>query len=364
MKNRRMAFAGVTVAAAAALSASLSGCGTADAGVSAVRADTTIEMITAAQNSSFYLSMECGAAVEARKQGVNITVAGPQQDTASAQLPLVQGVIVGNPDALIISPAAGASASLTAAEAGSGSSLTQALYVAEENDTKVVFADSSVADGNIGASRVTSDNSDGGRVAADNLGRLLGGKGKVALISAPGGGSQDAARIAAFRSEMAARYPGITVFATQAGAVDSPSAAASFVTSNLKAHPDLAAVLALTQNATQGAITALAQAHETGKVKLATFEAGPFQMTGLTIRDHPAHGGPGAGRGGRGCGGPGDQRGRRQEGRALRQHADGRDHAAEHEQLGDQALHLRRHLHLVTARVHDVRRLTAELEAA
>jgi ABC-type sugar transport system substrate-binding protein len=81
---------------------------------------------------------------------------------------------------------------------------------------------------------------------------------------------------------MAARYPGITVLATQSGAADSPSAAAGFVTSDLKAHKDLAAVLALTQNGAQGAITALGQAHETGKVKLATFEASPFQMTGLT----------------------------------------------------------------------------------
>ena len=284
MKNKRTAFAGAAaaVAAAAALSASLSGCGTAAAGVSAVSADTTIEMITAMQNSSFYLSMECGAAVEARKLGVSLTVAGPQQDTAAEQLPLVEGVIVGNPDALIISPAAGASTSLTAVETGSGSSLTQALYVAEENDTKVVFADTSVADGNIGASRITSDNADGGRVAADNLGRMLGGKGSVALISAPGGGSTAAARIAAFRSEMAARYRGITVLAAQSSAVDSPSAAASLVTSVLKAHKDLAGVLALTQNAAQGVITALGQARETGKVKLATFEASPFQMTGLT----------------------------------------------------------------------------------
>jgi ribose transport system substrate-binding protein len=283
MKNRRTALAGVAaVAAAAVLSASLSGCGTADAGVSAVSADTTIEMITAAQDSSFYLSMECGAAVQARKLGVSLTVAGPQQDTASEQLPLVEGVIVGNPDALIISPAVGASSSLTAAETGSGSSLTQALYVAEENDTKVVFADTSVADGNIGASRITSDNANGGRVAAGNLGRLLGGKGSVALIAAPGGGPAAAARIAAFRGEMAARYPGITVLAAQSGAVDAPSAAASLVTGDLKTHRDLAAVLALTQNGTQGAITALGQAHETGKVKLATFEASPFQMTGLT----------------------------------------------------------------------------------
>jgi len=284
LRNRRKpvitAVAGT--AAAVALSASLSGCGTADASESAVSADTTIEMITAQQSSTFYLTMECGAAVEARKLGVSLAVAAPAQDTAAEQLPLVQGVIVGNPDALIISPAAGAAPSLTAPESGSGSSLTQALYVAQENDTKVVLADTSVADGNIGASRITADNAGGGRIAADNLGRMVAGKGTVAVIAAADAGAPGAARIAAFRSQMAARYPGVTVLATQTAASDAPGAAASLVTGDLKAHSDLGGVLSLTQNTTQGAITALGQAHETGKVKLATFDASPFQMTGLT----------------------------------------------------------------------------------
>lgn len=267
MKHRRYALATGAAAAAVALSAALTGCGTADAGMSAVSADTTIEMITAQQSSSFYLSMECGAAVEARKLGISLTVTGPAQDTAADQLPLVRGVIVGNPDALIISPAVGAASSLVAAESGGGSSLTQALYVAEENDTKVVFAGASVADGNIGASRITANNADGGQVAADSVGRLTSGAGTVALITSPTAGTAGAARIAAFRTEMAARYPGVTV-------------------------------LAMTQNTAQGVITALAKAHETGKVKLATFDASPFQMTGLdtgtiqlTVAQEPAAGG-------------------------------------------------------------------------
>jgi hypothetical protein len=49
----------------------------------------------------------------------------------------------------------------------------------------------------------------------------------------------------------------------------------------MKAHANLAAVLALSQNGTQGAVTALGTAREKGKVKLATFDASPFQMTGL-----------------------------------------------------------------------------------
>ena len=138
MKKRRGAFAAAAVAAAAALSASLSGCGGASVAASAVSADTTIEMITAGQDS-FYLTMECGAAVEARRLGISLTVASPAHDTPADQLPLVQGVIVGNPDALIISPATDAASSLTAAGPGGGNPLTQALYVAQENATKVVL---------------------------------------------------------------------------------------------------------------------------------------------------------------------------------------------------------------------------------
>jgi hypothetical protein len=40
---------------------------------------------------------------------------------------------------------------------------------------------------------------------------MLGGNGTVAVITAPDGGVPATARIAAFRSEMAARFPGVTV---------------------------------------------------------------------------------------------------------------------------------------------------------
>ncbi|MFY9927013.1 MAG: substrate-binding domain-containing protein [Streptosporangiaceae bacterium] len=227
-------------------------------------------MITGAQDNSFYLSMECGATVEARKLGVRLTVAGPRENTVSDQLPLVEGVLVGNPDALVISPAAEATGSLT-----------QALLTAQQNDTKIVFAGTSVTDANIGASRVASDDAAGGRIAADKLGQMLGGVGSVALITAPAGSGPAAVRAAAFRSEMATRYPEVTVLAPHFDTTDSAASAARVVSADLEAHKDLAGVLALTQDTAQGAITALGKAHKTGTVKLATFDASPFQMTGL-----------------------------------------------------------------------------------
>jgi len=282
LKRKKVITCVVAAGGALALSSTLSACGTAGASELGVSTNTSIEMIVGAQGSSFYLSMECGATVQARKLGITLTVVGPAQDTAADQLALVQGVIVSNPDAVIISPDTGTSPAEGAIASNYVRSLSQSLYVAEENDTKVIFTDTSVPDINIGDSRITSDNAQGGRIAADNLGRMAGGTGSVALITAPDGGAPAAARIAAFRQEMAVRYPGITVLPVQTDAADSVTQAASLVSADVKAHPDLAGVLTLTQNTTQGAINALGQARKTKTIKLATFDASPFQMTGLT----------------------------------------------------------------------------------
>lgn len=283
MRKRRVTATSVAGAAAAlALAASLSGCGTANAAIAGLSADTTIEMIAGTQNSAYYLSMECGAAVEARRLGINLTVVGGATSNPADQLALVQGVIVGNPDALIISP--DSTAGRTAAGPGNeaGRSLGQALFVAQENDTKVIFVNTSSSDNDLGASRIVSNDAQGGRMAADNLGRMLGGKGSVAVINSPSGGAPAAARIAAFRTEMAARYPGVTVLAAQSAAADTAASAASLVAADLRAHKNLSAVLGLTEATAQGAISALGQARKTGTVKLATFNASPFQMTGLS----------------------------------------------------------------------------------
>jgi ribose transport system substrate-binding protein len=257
-----------TVAGALAASTLLAGCATANAVETGVSADTSIELIAGSQASSYSLSLECGAAQEARRLGVNLVVAAPDADTVAGQQALVNGVIVGNPDALIIDPA-------------STTALDQSLVVAQENDTKIVFVGVHPVDHYLGASLITSDDTAGGKLAADNLGPLVDGHGTVAVITAPDGGSEAAARIAGFQRELASRDPGVTVLPVQSDPGDTAADAAALVTSDLKAQPDLAGVLTLTDNTTQGAEAAISKASKTGTVKLATFDASPLQMTGL-----------------------------------------------------------------------------------
>ncbi len=87
VRLKAAAVAAAGTAAALAAAALLSGCGTAGASTTGVSSDTSVEMIAGTQNSSFYLSMECGAAQEARRLGINLTVVAPQKFTARGSDP-------------------------------------------------------------------------------------------------------------------------------------------------------------------------------------------------------------------------------------------------------------------------------------
>src|SRR5262249_44991823 len=141
------------------------------------------------------------------------------------------------------------------------------------------FVDTSSSNPALGLSRISSDNAAGGRLAADSLGRLLGGKGQVAVLSVKKGTSTTDARGAGFQQEMAAKFPGIQLLPEQNDDTDSVSVAAAQMEGDISGHPDLAGAFAANVLTAQGAASGIAHAKKTGKVKLATFDADPTQMS-------------------------------------------------------------------------------------
>jgi ribose transport system substrate-binding protein len=102
----------------------------------------------------------------------------------------------------------------------------------------------------------------------------------VAVINVNPGISTTDARIAGFNAEMKARYPNITVLPVQYDN-DSSSTAASQVEADIAAHPNLSGVFAINVLSAQGAATGVQHAGASGKVKVATFDAEPQQITAL-----------------------------------------------------------------------------------
>ena len=241
--------------------------GAATSSAAAAGKSYNVELVVGTKSDDFYVTMECGAMAEAKTLGVNLTVTGPADFSAPEQAPILNAVAASKPDALIVAPT-------------DTKALNPELTRIENEGVKVVFVDTTTTDPSVAVSHITSDNTGGGKLAADSLAAQIGGKGTVAVINVNPGISTTDARIAGFTAEMKAKYPNITVLGTQYDN-DSSATAASQVEADITAHPNLSGVFATNVLSAQGAATGIQHAGAAGKVKVATFDAEPQQITAL-----------------------------------------------------------------------------------
>jgi len=108
--------------------------------------------------------------------------------------------------------------------------------------------------------------------AADEMGQLLNGTGKIALLEFVPGSATNDQRVNGFKDELAAKYPNIQIVTDQANGSDSAKALSQ--TQNiLSAHPDIKGIYAANQQGGEGAAQALNAASLGGKVHLISFDA-------------------------------------------------------------------------------------------
>ena len=258
------------MAAAAAVTMVVAGCSSSPGsspGSGAGASGKSLELVVGTKSDDFYVTMECGAEAEARALGAHLTVTGPADFSASEQAPILNAVAVSKPDALIVAPT-------------DSSALNPELSRIAGEGVKLVFVDTTTTDPSAAVSHITSNNLAGGALAADSLGQEIAGKGTVAVIDVDPGISTTDQRIQGFDQEMKAKYPAITVLSTQYDN-DSSATAATQVSGDIAAHPNLSGVFATNVLSAEGAATGVQHAGQAGKVKVATFDADPQQMQAL-----------------------------------------------------------------------------------
>jgi ribose transport system substrate-binding protein len=262
-----MALAACSSGSSSSSSSSTTGSSSAPSSAAAAGKSYNVELVVGTKSDDFYVTMECGAMAEAKALGVNLTVTGPADFSAPEQAPILNAVAASKPDALIVAPT-------------DTKALNPELTRIANEGVKVVFVDTTTTAPSVAVSHITSDNTGGGKLAADSLAAQIGGKGTVAVINVNPGISTTDARIAGFSAEMKAKYPNITVLGTQYDN-DSSATAASQVEADITAHPNLSGVFATNVLSAQGAATGIQHAGAAGKVKVATFDAEPQQITAL-----------------------------------------------------------------------------------
>jgi ribose transport system substrate-binding protein len=238
-----------------------SGSTSGDAGKKAYK----MTLIAGVKGDEFYLTMTCGAQEAAKAAGVTLDFQGPDEFDAAQQTPIVNAVAAKKPDAVLIAPTD-----------------TKALYAPIKQlaagGTKIVLVDTTLEDSSMAVSQIASDNEKGGEAAAQELAKLMGGKGKVLVVNVKPGISTTDARGKGF--ETGAKAAGLTSLGQQYDD-DDPAKAASIVTATLAKHPDLKGIFAANLFSAEGAASGLKQAGKLGQVKVVGFDAGPKQVEDL-----------------------------------------------------------------------------------
>ncbi|GGI72775.1 sugar ABC transporter substrate-binding protein [Saccharopolyspora subtropica] len=226
-----------------------------------------LALITGMRGEPFYVSMECAAQQEAAAQGYQLNAQAPEKFEQAEQSQILGSVVSTRPGAVIIAPT-------------DDKALAAPLQQAKNNGIQVVEVDTALQDRSIAVASLSSDNYAGGKLAAQTLAHLVGGRsGSVLALNTKAGTSTTDERAKGFEEEIA-KHPNLRLLPTQY-TDNEPATAAQIVSATLAANPDLVGVFGTNLNTGEGAATALANAGRSGQVQLVGFDTSPKQVEDL-----------------------------------------------------------------------------------
>ncbi len=225
--------------------------------------NVTIPIIVKDTTSFYWQIVLAGARKAGKDLSVHVPELGAQSESdINGQISILENAVSGNPAAIVISP--------TQFKA-LGKPITEAA-----KKVKIIGIDSA-ADSKAFTSFLTTDNVQGGRIAADGLAAALTAKygkaeGDVALITAIAGvGSLDQ-RAKGFKEELAAKYPGLKLVADKVADGQSTTAL-NIMTDLITANPNLRGVFASNLIMAQGVGQAIAENKKGDTIKVVGFDS-------------------------------------------------------------------------------------------
>lgn len=226
----------------------------------------TVALVLGTSGSPFYEAMACGAKTKAEELGLELDVSAAEEFSGDAQVPIINAVTASGPSVAAVVP--------TDAQA-----LQQPLQELVNQGTRLITVDQTIADPSIAESAIVTDNTDGGKLAAEEVNDLIDGEGKVLVVTQPPGSSAQDQRVEGFEKQLET-YDDIEYLGAQYASND-PQKVTQIISATLAAHPDLAAVFATNDQGAIGAMNGLAQADKTGTVKLVAYDAATAEVDGL-----------------------------------------------------------------------------------
>jgi ribose transport system substrate-binding protein len=253
------------------------------AGAARAQSEPTIPIIVKDTTSFYWQIVFAGARKAGQDLHVKVPELGAQSESdINGEISILENAVAEKPAAVVIAPTQFAALGKPIDEAA--------------KKVKIIGIDSA-ADSKAFTSFLTTDNVQGGRVAADGLAAAIAkvyGKpeGEVALITAiPGVGSLDQ-RAKGFKEEIAAKYPGLKLVADKV-ADGQATTGLNIATDLITADPNLRGIFASNLIMAQGVSQAVAENKLGGKLLLIGFDSDPKLIkaladgviTGLVLQD-------------------------------------------------------------------------------
>jgi ribose transport system substrate-binding protein len=223
-----------------------------------------ITFVAALVNDSYFVTIKCGAEAEAKHLGVDLTWTGPTTNSAATEIQAVSAAALTDPDGMIIAPF-----SNTGFSGEVGPLMAKGVPVIASGET--------LSPSDALATYIT-DFKLGGNSLAAKVKALTGGTGTMAIVADDTGNTTDSDRYTGLIPILKKQDPKLTVLKPQY-AQNSTAMGASVTASLITGNPDLKLVYATTGPEAVGAASAIAAAHDTGKIKLISFDSSPPQIT-------------------------------------------------------------------------------------
>ena len=252
-------------ATAAATSSGSAASGSASPASSGSGKHYTIAYVPGATGVAFYDTLVAGMKAKAAALGMSVIYQGSPNFAPASQTPVVDAICTEHPSALIVSPT-------------DPVAMAPAINTCLNAGIPVITTDTGLASTSKLTSAITTDNDSGGKDAADFIGKALGGKGEVALLSLSPTATTQVERIQSFKQEIKAAYPGITVLPVQYTA-QATSDSETVARSILAAHPGVKAFFGSAEPNAEGVAAALKALGLSGKVINVGFDAGPTEVS-------------------------------------------------------------------------------------
>lgn len=227
-----------------------------------------IAVIPKGTTHEFWKSIHAGANKAGAELGVEIIWKGPQkEDDRDDQIKVVEDFISRGVDGIVVAPL-------------DDKALAPPLSDAVREGIPVVICDSGVEwDGHV--SFVATDNYRGGVLAAERLGTLLGGNGKVVMLRYQEGSASTMAREAGFLDTVTGKFPGIDVVSSNQYGGATTESSYKRGEALLTAFPGVEGIFCPNESTTFGMLRALQDAGRAGKVRFVGFDSSEKLMQAL-----------------------------------------------------------------------------------